>query len=119
MREVHAELAKSGLAAARVVLVSVDRERYDAETLSRYMAHFGEGFFGVRGDEDALRRLALQAGRCTRDPADANGGSLFAHSSSAFLVDPQARMYAAFAAPHEPTAIANGLLSLRQRHEQS
>ena len=46
----------------RVVLVTVDPERDDAERLARYVANFDSSFVGLTGDLDTIRRVAMDYG---------------------------------------------------------
>lgn len=119
LRSIVSELEKSGATSPRIVLVSVDPERDDSETLGKYVTHFGKDFLGVSGHEDELESLALQVGAMyERGPSDENGGYDVAHSASIFVVDPQARIYAVFSPPHKATAIAETLVRLWQEYER-
>ena len=119
LRGVVGALAEAGAGLPRVVLVSVDPERDDAETLGQYVTYFGEDFLGVRGNEGQLRSLVLQIGAMyMHGPADENGYYEVAHNASVFLVDPEARMYAAFSPPHKSADIAHKLVAIRQRYER-
>lgn len=118
LRDVMAALAESGAGLPRVVLVSVDPERDDAETLGEYVTYFGEDFLGVRGEDRKLDALARQIGvMYIRDPADEYGRYDVAHSSSIFLVDPEVRMYASFSPPHDTGDIVEKFVAMRQRYE--
>jgi protein SCO1/2 len=99
----------------RVVLVSVDPERDDPATLASYVTYFGADFVGVRGPDDQLHKLALAIGAMyEREAPDENGVYDVAHSASIFLVDPAARMFAAFSPPHRPGDIAKRFLEIRR-----
>ena len=119
LRHVIAELEEAQAASAvRVVLVTVDPDRDDAATLAQYVSHFGDEFIGVRGDETQLARLAQQMGAMyIRDEKDDNGNYEIGHSSSVFLVDPEARMHAAFSPPPTPAAIAAKFLAIRRNFD--
>ncbi len=91
----------------QVVLVSVDPERDDDVTLGSYVEYFAQNFMGVRGSDEQLRKLAMAIGAMyEREEPDENGDYEVAHSASIFLVDPAARVFAAFSPPHQPGDIA-------------
>ncbi|MDH3589292.1 MAG: SCO family protein [Gammaproteobacteria bacterium] len=119
LRNVAAEMDKSGVTAPTVVLVTVDPQRDDAANLARYVGNFNPDFFGVRGPDDELHVLTMQIGAMyERDAADEQGNYDVAHSASLFLVDPQARMHAVFSPPHKPADIAQKLTAIRLQYEQ-
>lgn len=106
LRGVMAELGE-GARLPQVVLVSVDPERDDLATLGSYVGYFGKDFIGVRGPDDQLHKLALAIGAMyEREAPDENGDYEVAHSASIFLVDPAARVFAAFSPPHRSADIA-------------
>ena len=118
LRGVTEELAKSGTELPRVVLVSVDPERDDAETLGQYVTYFDKDFLGARGDDAQLLSLASQVGAMyEREPPDENGNYEVVHSASIFLVDPQARLLAVFSPPHKPGNIAERLATIFEQYE--
>lgn len=105
MRELRAGPETASV--ARVVFVSVDPERDTAETLEKYLAFFDEEFTGFTGSKQAIDDLALQFGAgYIIEPERAPNDYLITHTSSIFLVDPQARLRAAFSPPHDPQTIA-------------
>ena len=115
LKGVEEELRGAGAEPPQVVLVSVDPARDDAEKLRDYVSYFGEDFLGVRGEDDQLHTLALQIGAMyQRGEPDASGFYEVAHSASIFLVDPQARVVAAFSPPHQPADIAGRLSMIRE-----
>ena len=120
LRHVIAELEQANAGdAVSVVLVTVDPERDDAEKLAQYVRYFGDDFLGVLGDDEQLTKLTQQIGAMfVRDPADENGNYEVGHSASIFLVDPKARMHAAFSPPHDATAIAARLVAIRNNYEK-
>ncbi|MDH3769305.1 MAG: SCO family protein, partial [Gammaproteobacteria bacterium] len=120
LSRVKFEMEESGVDSPHVVLVTVDPNRDDPETLARYVSHFDEAFVGVRGEDDELRTLSLQIGAMyERDAPDEDGNYDVAHSASLFLVDPQVRMHAVFSPPHKPVDIAEKLGLIRLQYEKS
>jgi protein SCO1/2 len=101
-----AELARETAgpdALPQVVFVSVDPDRDPSDRLREYVHFFDPSFIGVTGSDAELARLARSVGafyerRDGEDPAS----YLVDHSSTLFLVDPQARLFAVLDDPHDP-----------------
>jgi len=120
LRGVSAALGETGAAQPQVVLVSVDPQRDSADKLGEYVGYFDPDFRGVTGAPEQLYALALQIGAMYELlPADENGSYEVAHSASIFLVDPQARMYAAFSPPLQSDQIAKKLVAIAHYYEKS
>ena len=98
----------------RVVFVSVDPQRDDAEALADYVSWFDEDFVGATGDEAALASLTEQLGIyfALDEPDPDSGFYSVNHSASILIVDPQGRVYGRFAPPLERRAIAADLFAL-------
>jgi protein SCO1/2 len=85
----------------QVLFVSVDPGRDSAEQLESYAAYFGPRIIGATAGRGALDRLTKQFGAAYRvEPETAPGEYRVSHSSAIFLVDPYARLVAAFSQPH-------------------
>lgn len=99
---------------AQDVFVSVDPERDGAQRLGAYVRHFREDFIGVHGFDGALKPLleALNV-MVVREPS-AGGAGLISHTSAIMLVDPQARVVAAFSPPHDAGVIVRQFAEIRQ-----
>lgn len=98
----------------RVVFVSVDPERDDAEALRDYVRWFNEDFVGATGDEQALKSLTRELGifYALDDPEPETGFYTVDHSASILIIDPQGRLYGRFAPPLDRQAIAADLFAL-------
>jgi len=85
----------------QAVFVSVDPERDDSARLAEYVAFFHPRLWGASGDEAEIDRLtsALGVYHAKSEVEDGGSGYLVDHSSSLFLVDPEARLHAIL---HEP-----------------
>ena len=119
LRAVTAALDELGEESPQVILVSVNPERDSPEKLAEYVKYFNPAYRGVTGSEEQLHAMALQIGAMYQQlPVDENGNYEVAHSASVFLVDPQARMYAAFSPPHQPEQMAQKLIAVRQFYEK-
>jgi len=90
----------------QVLFVSVDPDRDDPERLASYVAYFGPRIIGATAGRGALDRLAQQFGAAYRvEPETVPGEYQVSHSSAVFLVDPYARLIAAFSQPHYAAAM--------------
>ncbi len=100
----------------QVVMVTVDPERDDPETLARYVHTFSPAFIGVRGDRAATAGLAGQVNVAfSKVPAAEGGGYEVEHSTSIVIVDPKGDYHGFAKSPHEAATIVSAFLSLRQR----
>lgn len=93
-----------------VVFVSVDPERDKTENLADYVQYFNKNFIGVTGTKASVDELTQQfkAGYVIEE-ATSEGSYLVSHTSSIFLVDPQAKIIASFSPPHHADVIASQL----------
>jgi protein SCO1/2 len=139
LREVQ-RLAGGADQGIQYVLVSVDPARDTAAVLRQYVAYFHPEFVGATGPDSELQRLTRALGAYySREPATAPGevpdarvpretgsseaalapppsspGSYeVAHSAAIFLIDPQVRLRALFAGPHDAARMADGFRRLR------
>jgi protein SCO1/2 len=111
------------------VLVSVDPGRDTAAVLRRYVAYFHPEFVGATGPDTELQRLTRALGAYySREPAQGGGPATapgvalpppslesyeVAHSAAIFLIDPEARLRALFAGPHDAARLVDGFKRLR------
>lgn len=113
MRDVQ-RLAGGAARGVQYVFVSVDPARDNPATLKRYVAYFHPEFIGVTGDDSELQRLTRALGAYyDYDRGKTRGNYEVQHSAAVFLIDPEARLRALFAGPHEATRLAQGLATLR------
>jgi protein SCO1/2 len=90
-----------------VVFASVDPGRDTPATLGRYVRHFDATITGVIGGSAAIADLTRELGvAVTIGSPDENGNYSVDHSTSVFLVDPDARVAAIFGAPHDAAVMA-------------
>jgi len=72
------------------------------------MEYFGPEFTGMTGFPNEVYDLAKQFGAAyIKEEETAPGNYLVSHTSSIFLVDPQARIVASFSPPHNHETIAS------------
>jgi protein SCO1/2 len=97
-----------------VIFVSVDPERDTPERLKEYAAYFHPDFVAVTGSAEQLAPLTLQVGVAYRIEPHEPGAMNYAvdHSAGIMLIDPQARLYGVFPAPHDPQSIIQDMQGL-------
>ena len=84
------------------------------------MQHFDTHFLGLSGTDANIRNLANQLGASYEiTKGDASEGYTVSHSASLYLIDPQARHYATYAAPLEAALIAQRLNVFKQLYAQA
>ena len=83
------KLAAQGRPAAslpKIILISVDPERDDAEVLKSYVSNFGQDIVGLTGDLSELQKLTKRLGiYFAKSPAD-DGGYNVDHSAAVLVV---------------------------------
>jgi protein SCO1/2 len=82
------------------MFVSIDPDRDNPKSLGEYVKYFNAKFIAATGDTQQLKKLAdtLHIKFQRVDITENEYG--FNHSSAMLLIDPQARYYARFRAPH-------------------
>lgn len=113
LRDLH-RIAGGKERGVQYVFISVDPERDDPKTLRRYAAYFDAELVAATGAHSELQRLARALG-AYYEISGRGGNYEVQHSAAIFLIDPDARLRALFAAPHEATHLAQGLERLRAR----
>lgn len=103
-----------GLSDIQVVFVSVDPGRDTPEVLRDYLRYFNTAFRGITGTQQAVVSLAGQFGAgFVKEEESGPGQYLISHTSSIFLVDPNAQLQAAFSPPHDPGTIVELFRQIR------
>ena len=103
------------------VLVSVDPERDDAETMRLYVDAFSSRFLGITGERGNLfmwaRQLSAGFGKAaTRDGGHpASHGYLIDHSGHVAILDPEGQFVAILKRPFEPQDVVDVFWSI-ERH---
>jgi protein SCO1/2 len=92
----------------QVVMISVDPQRDTPDRLATYLKVFDPSFVGATGTKPAIDELAQRMGVLAATRA-LDGGESYTvdHTTSLFLVGPDATVRALFSAPHEPEKIAD------------
>ena len=82
------------------LFVCVDPERDSLGHLAEYMRYFDPSFYGVTGEEDAIKNFEKQLGAFHRfDKKNSSGFYNVQHSSEIFLINPDGRLIAKFTPP--------------------
>ncbi len=116
LTQVAEQLPPEVLNNTQFVLVSVDPQRDSPESLAEYVSYFNESFLGATGSIGALTAFARQLDSKFSLETNPAGEPVVNHSSAMLLIDPQARYYARFKAPHYAEEIRAQYLALRSSY---
>jgi len=101
--------------AISLVFISVDPQRDSASELASYVQHFDPRIRGVTGDPEQIANLAAQLGAAYRvDVTPGSENYPVYHTTTLFLVDPDARLHAVFTPPLDAAAISTRFDGLRR-----
>jgi protein SCO1/2 len=103
-------------AAVQFLFVSVDPQRDNAEQLGRYVAYFNKDFIGLTGSDVEIAALARQLHVMYERSEEAQGGYQISHTAAVMLIDPQARLVAAFSRPHDTDAVVSQFHAIQHRY---
>ena len=115
--EVHRMLAQQPGSGRDVqfVMVSVDPERDTVRQLKEYVPHFNSEFIGVTGNFEVITRLTDSLGAVhEKHLGSTNATYLIDHSTALHLINPQGRLQAVFAPPHEAADMVKGFEKIRE-----
>jgi protein SCO1/2 len=119
MGKARRALDARGDASFQGVLVSVDPERDDVETLGDYATAFAEGFIGVRGSRTDTGQFAEQVNAAfAKVPAvDDQGRPLpdqyqVEHTANIVIINPRGHYHGFIKYPHQADTIAAAFESL-------
>jgi len=94
------------------ILVTVDPERDDAETLGRYVEAFSPRFLGVRGDRAATAGLATQLNVAFAQVPDGAGGYQVDHTANIVIINPRGHYHGFIRMPHKAETLVAAYRSL-------
>jgi protein SCO1 len=105
----------------RVVMISVDPDRDDLNTLSHYVSAFDSHFYGARGSDDSIKQLAQEIGIAylkvsKKDESNADAYDI-EHTGTITLFNPQGRLVAFFTTPHHAEDLARDFKILTKAHQ--
>ncbi len=111
--QIHNDLQQQFSPGIQTVFVTVDPERDTTTRLAEYIRYFNPDFIALGGSIEQIKTLASQIGIAwSHEPAATDGSYMVNHSSSVFLLDPQARLVGILSAPHEPDELKRRLLAI-------
>jgi protein SCO1/2 len=100
---------QAGIAALRVLFVSVDPQRDTPQAVALYVHAFDPDFQGATGDAAAIAALARQFGVAVNRVELPGGDYTMDHSAVVFLLDDAGRIVAIFTPPFDVAALAGDL----------
>ena len=114
MKEVVAKLEADSSPPLQVVFMTVDPVRDTPEIMKNYVSFFSEEFVGISGDLNATHELTRALGIVAAFTANKDNPEnyLVDHTASMLLVDPDLRVRAKFAPPHEAATIVEDYKTL-------
>lgn len=96
------------------VLVTVDPERDDQQTLGTYVESFSPDFVGARGDRAATAELATAVNVAFAKVPDDQGGYQVDHTGNIVIVNPRGHYHGFVKMPHQADTIVETYRTLRQ-----
>ncbi|MFW6093254.1 MAG: SCO family protein [Pseudomonadota bacterium] len=97
------------------ILVSVDPERDDQQTLARYVRAFSEDFMGVRGSIEETAEFATQVNVAFAKVPSEDGEYEVDHTGNIIIVNPRGHYHGFIRMPHEAETIVSAFRSLEAR----
>ncbi|KTD45410.1 SCO1/SenC family transporter protein [Legionella quinlivanii] len=90
-----------------VVMISVDPERDDLEKLKNYVIAFNPHFYGARGEQATVKKMAMEMGIAYEKKISTNSENYdVQHSGAVMLFNPQGELSAFFTTPHRADLLA-------------
>jgi len=100
------------------VLVTVDPERDDPETLERYVRTFSASFTGMTGTRESLADFATQVNVAFGKIPDGNGGYTVDHTGNIVIINPQGHYRGFIKMPQSAHTIRETATSLWERYPE-
>lgn len=99
------------------VFVSVDPDRDTPQSMGDYVSYFAADFIAVTGSKEQLKQLATPLNIKFERGIGTDTEYIVNHSSAMLLIDPQARYYARFRAPHYAEKVVDKFKQIINHHE--
>ncbi|MEO6079260.1 MAG: SCO family protein [Steroidobacteraceae bacterium] len=96
----------------RMLFITVDPQRDDQLALQRYVAAFGEGLTGLRGEDAALEPLLQNLGAARRVAPRAGADYAVDHSATLFYINAKGALSAVFSPPFDYANLRSDLAAL-------
>ncbi|HEX6999785.1 MAG TPA: SCO family protein [Gammaproteobacteria bacterium] len=103
----------------QVVFASVDPARDTPERIRAYADNFDPAFVGFTAAQAALVPLTKALGVAVQKHEHGGESYNVVHSSTVYIVGPDANVIAVSSAPHDPKTLAADFLKVRSLHEAS
>jgi protein SCO1/2 len=100
------------------VLVTVDPERDDPETLGRYVRTFSASFSGMTGSRESLAGFATQVNVAFGKIPDGNGGYTVDHTGNIVIINPHGHYRGFIKMPQSADTIREAAMSLWERYPE-
>jgi protein SCO1 len=113
-RQIESELPQSA-EQFQGILVTVDPDRDDQETLARYVQAFSPEFVGVRGDRAPTAAFATQLNAAFAMVPANDGVYQVDHTANIVIVNPRGHYHGFVRTPHNVDTIVDAFRSLSQR----
>lgn len=93
----------------RTILVSVDPQRDDVDTMKTYVRAFGPRMIGLTGSDEEIDKLMKSLGGARFRQQTAGGGWIVDHSAMLYLLDTHGRFAGVFSPPLQLPALRQDL----------
>ena len=100
----------------QVVLVTVDPDRDDPETLGRYVKAFSPDFVGVNGTRESIAKFATQVNVAFGKVPDGEGGYTVDHTGNIVIINPRGHYAGFIKLPHKASTIRDAMISMVERY---
>ena len=118
MAQAERQLQEAGVPGAEQfqgILVTVDPDRDDQETLTAYVQAFSKDFLGVRGDKVATAEFATQLNAAFTMVPGEPGGYQMDHTANIVIINPRGHYHGFARMPHQADTIAAAYKSFAAR----
>ena len=115
MSDVQARLEQAGIVDdTQLLFVTVDPLRDTADRLATYINYFDNRILGLGGTKQQVDSLVSQIGVVyLHGIPNKDGYYLVDHTSSLFLIDPDARLVSIFSTPHDAETISTRFFEIK------
>ncbi len=96
----------------RMLFITVDPQRDDQLALQRYVAAFGSGLTGLRGEDAALEPLLQNLGAVRRVQPRAGADYAMDHSATLYYINAKGALSAVFTPPFDYAKVRSDLAAL-------
>jgi protein SCO1/2 len=113
LAQAERKLMEAGETPFRGVLVTVDPERDDQQTLADYVHAFSDSFVGVRGDPAVLASFATELHAAFAPVPTDDGDYTVDHTGNIVVLNPKGHYHGFIKMPHDTDTIVDAYLAMR------